>query len=346
MKDKDNEGRNRHQARGTLIIIALAMIFFTLLGLLILYWPRRDPATSARSATLIVIPLELKIRTQPGGQAPVVATVARGKSVRLEEVRGAWVRVTDQEGLGGWTERNLLETEVEHGRRLEKAEAIRELPPLEGVVDEATQLFAGPGIFYPEIGEVARGEKVRVFTRDHDFFAIDLNGEIVYLDASDVDITGTRGARYQVAASEESEAPDPIEDWPFEGEDHPLTPDFVPAEPDLEEPVPTSISPVMPDGVFATVPRGGTEPQLLERVTPQYPISARRSGIEGSVIIRAIVRRDGSVDSGQILKDLPFGLGQAALEAVERWRFRPATVDGQPVDVYYTVTVNYSLRAQ
>jgi len=60
-------------------------------------------------------------------------------------------------------------------------------------------------------------------------------------------------------------------------------------------------------------------------------------------VLRAIIRRDGSVDDVQILKDLPYGLGDAAKEAVEDWQFRPATLKGEPIDVYYTVTVNFRL---
>ncbi|MDX1582863.1 MAG: energy transducer TonB, partial [Thermoanaerobaculia bacterium] len=58
---------------------------------------------------------------------------------------------------------------------------------------------------------------------------------------------------------------------------------------------------------------------------------------------RAVVRKDGSVDRTEILKDQPFGLGEAARQAVRRWRFRPATHDGRPIDVYYTVSFDFTL---
>ncbi|MGZ4779515.1 MAG: energy transducer TonB, partial [Thermoanaerobaculia bacterium] len=71
---------------------------------------------------------------------------------------------------------------------------------------------------------------------------------------------------------------------------------------------------------------------------------ARASGAYGSVVIRGIVRKDGTIDDVEIIKDLPYGLGDAARDAVRRWRFRPATFRGEPIDVYYTVTVNFRLR--
>ena len=61
-------------------------------------------------------------------------------------------------------------------------------------------------------------------------------------------------------------------------------------------------------------------------------------------MIRGVVRRDGTIDNVEIIKDLPYGLGEAAKDAVEQWRFRPATFRGEPIDVYYTVTVNFRLR--
>jgi len=96
-------------------------------------------------------------------------------------------------------------------------------------------------------------------------------------------------------------------------------------------------------GVYAAVPAGGTQPEEVDRVVPRYPMMARRAGISGAVVVRGIVRRDGTIDNVEVLKDLPYGLGDAAREAVQRWRFRPATFRGEPIDVYYTVTVNFRL---
>ena len=45
-----------------------------------------------------------------------------------------------------------------------------------------------------------------------------------------------------------------------------------------------------------------------------------------------------------LLRDLPMGLGDAARNAVRQWRFLPATINGEPIDVYYTVTVRFTLR--
>ena len=332
------------KASGLIIIIAMAMIFFTIIGLMILYWPDDRSSRNPGDNKLYVVALELRLQTQPNSKGAVVARAERGTVVQLVEADGPWARVTTPEGLTGWAVRNLLETESERVRRIERSETIRDLTPLAGEIEGNASLFAGPGIFYPEVGTIDRGEHVAVFTRDHDFFAIEVDGEIVYVEVDAVDLTGTRGASFRVAAAEEPESKEPSEELlPLEQESLlDRLGDLLGRSPD-EEIEPDTTMPLSPDGVWPTVPSGGTEPKLIQRVTPRYSASARRSGIEGAVIIRAIVRKDGSVDDVRILKDLPMGLGIAAREAVERWRFEPATYKGEPIDVYYTVTVNYSL---
>ena len=79
------------------------------------------------------------------------------------------------------------------------------------------------------------------------------------------------------------------------------------------------------------------------RLLPRYPLAARRAGVQGAAVVRGIVRRDGTIDNVEVIKDLPNGLGEAAREAVSDWRFRPASFQGEPIDVYYTVTVNFRL---
>jgi len=125
----------------------------------------------------------------------------------------------------------------------------------------------------------------------------------------------------------------------------------VPTETTASVPQPITPQPVAPmpatidtNAVFAAVPAGGTQPEEIDRVVPRYPAAARAANVSGRVVIRGIVRKDGTIDNVEVLKDLSFGLGEAAREAVQRWRFRPATYRGEPIDVYYTVTVNFRLQ--
>ena len=74
---------------------------------------------------------------------------------------------------------------------------------------------------------------------------------------------------------------------------------------------------------------------------PNTPLRLARRSVEGTVIVEAIIEKDGSVSHGRILQDQPLGLGLSALEAVCDWRFKPATLKGEPVKVYYVLTVNF-----
>src|SRR5260370_33819684 len=90
---------------------------------------------------------------------------------------------------------------------------------------------------------------------------------------------------------------------------------------------PTPVAPTLPEvptdhGVYSAVPLGGTQPEEIDRVLPRYPMAARQAGVQGPVVLRGIVRRDGAIDNVEGIKDLPYSLGDAARERVSRRRFR------------------------
>ncbi len=86
------------------------------------------------------------------------------------------------------------------------------------------------------------------------------------------------------------------------------------------------------------------EPRLVERVEPAYPEIARKAHIEGVVVLEAIIGRDGAVEDLHIVKSANVLLDASALTAVARWRYTPATLQGTPVRVFLTVTVEFHLR--
>jgi TonB family protein len=87
-----------------------------------------------------------------------------------------------------------------------------------------------------------------------------------------------------------------------------------------------------------------TRPQIVYRVTPQYTENARRARLEGTVIVQAVIDETGRVLDVQVLKTLPMGLDVAAAQAVAQWRFTPATFNGRPLKVIYTLTVNFIMK--
>jgi len=86
-------------------------------------------------------------------------------------------------------------------------------------------------------------------------------------------------------------------------------------------------------------------PLLLSRVTPDYPRLARRQGVEGLVVLEAILNLEGQIeDDIKVLQSIPL-LDDAAVQALRRWRFRPARDHtNQPVRVILEVPVRFVLR--
>jgi TonB family protein len=87
-----------------------------------------------------------------------------------------------------------------------------------------------------------------------------------------------------------------------------------------------------------------TRPEKLHAPPPLYPEAARRARITGAVIIECLIDRNGTVRETTVLKGLPLGVTEAALDAVAKWRFKPSTLNGNPVEVIYMLTVNFNLQ--
>ena len=83
--------------------------------------------------------------------------------------------------------------------------------------------------------------------------------------------------------------------------------------------------------------------RLAYSVAPVYPEVARQAGMEGDVVLRAYVSSDGRVASMRVLSGSPV-LARAAIEAVEKWRYQPVLIHGQPANVVTTLTVAFRLH--
>jgi TonB family protein len=87
---------------------------------------------------------------------------------------------------------------------------------------------------------------------------------------------------------------------------------------------------------------GMKTPVKIVDVPPIYPTLSRNAHIQGVVILEAVLDAKGRVESVRVLRSVPT-LDQAAVDAVQQWRFTPALLNGQPVPVVMTVTVNFTL---
>ena len=92
--------------------------------------------------------------------------------------------------------------------------------------------------------------------------------------------------------------------------------------------------PFKPKGVLS-----GPEP--THQVDPKYPSSLIDEHVKGEVILYAIIRKDGSIDSIQLVHSLDPQLDRNAIEALAQWRFRPGTRAGVPTDIEAVIHVPF-----
>lgn len=121
---------------------------------------------------------------------------------------------------------------------------------------------------------------------------------------------------------------------------------FIKVEPKKPKPVTRKPSPPRKSSrvamKIAPVRKAAT---LLRRIQPVYPLQARRAGVEGSVLLTVAVRSDGRVGSVVLANSSGSGLlDSAAMRAVRKWSFRPATLNGKAVNSELRVPVRFQLR--
>lgn len=81
---------------------------------------------------------------------------------------------------------------------------------------------------------------------------------------------------------------------------------------------------------------------LIYRVQPEYPAMARLAHIQGSVVLHALIGRDGRIEQLQVVSGQAM-LVQSAINAVSQWRYRPYVLNNEPVEVETQITVNFTL---
>jgi hypothetical protein len=104
-----------------------------------------------------------------------------------------------------------------------------------------------------------------------------------------------------------------------------------------------------------------TDPQLESKVEPVYPPEARDAELEANVVLQAIIRKDGSVDgegarclqcsvrrkggrTEEVLRGWCDDFCDASIEAAAQWHYTPGTVNGEPVDVYFAIVLDFVLQ--
>ena len=96
---------------------------------------------------------------------------------------------------------------------------------------------------------------------------------------------------------------------------------------------PAPSAPIRVGGTVAT-------PRRIQDALPVTPDAARQAGVLGVVILEIVVGVDGSVSDAKVLRSIPL-LDQAAIDTPRQWRYTPTLLNGAPVPVIMTATVNF-----
>lgn len=98
-----------------------------------------------------------------------------------------------------------------------------------------------------------------------------------------------------------------------------------------------------PAGIYPAGKMGVTVPQVIFDPEPSFSDEARKAKMQGVVMLLLVVGKDGRPFDVRVGQSLGMGLDEKAIEAVNRWRFRPATLNGQPVATQIAVQVDFHL---
>jgi len=101
-------------------------------------------------------------------------------------------------------------------------------------------------------------------------------------------------------------------------------------------------APQSDNGTPVRVSREEMQALVLKKVQPQYPEAAKRDHIQGTVLLKVTIGKQGDVENLQLISGHP-ALASAAIEAVKQWRYKPYLQNGEPVEVETEVTVNFTL---
>ena len=113
---------------------------------------------------------------------------------------------------------------------------------------------------------------------------------------------------------------------------------YTPGEHDFD-PTPEQQAVAMPAPMGSAVMAGA----LVSKVTPTYPLQARQEHISGVVVLHAIIGKDGHVKEVSPIRSPDKRLTAAAMDAVRQWTYKPYLLEGEPIEVETTITVNFNM---
>ena len=297
--------------------------------------PRRTRAVRAAVAdSQATVTVEIAdLLREPVARSAPAGSLPKGARVTIVAERGRWLEVRAGNGERGFLATESVETDAERRTREERGKRILAFKPVAGVVAEETDILLASFPSAPRAGHLRRGTAVPIYAVDHDFYAMRAgDGGIGFVRSSDVDLVPPDPRRPVI-----------VPDGGKSIRDVTVT-DLAPAAP----PSPPSAPGAQPAGTNwegeAPAPEEPLEPALLmSRVDPQYPEAARRTGVEGTVILDATIDETGHVTQVAIKRGLPLGISEAAAAAVRHWKYKPARGRAGPVASHKAIRIVFSL---
>jgi len=86
------------------------------------------------------------------------------------------------------------------------------------------------------------------------------------------------------------------------------------------------------------------KPVKIFDVAPKLPAAASKARTQGRVVLETIINKGGCITDVKVLEPLPNGLTESAIASAEQWVYRPATLNGRPVTVYFNLTINFQFQ--
>ncbi len=290
-------------------------------------------ATPKEAGTGFASLSRVSVRAEPKAAGAVVALLPRGSEVKLLEADGAFTRVEAKGGRAGWLEAGTFETAPERESRERRTEAVSAFPTVPGRIVAPCPVYLAPDFGAARWGELEDGDPVEVVLAEHDFLGVRLLGiPLAFVPAHAV--------RFLAPPPPTPALPEPhAVPAVVAGPAAEVVSTPAPGVRPSPEPEPTSPEP------YAALPFGAEPPVLKTRVEPQYPSAARKAGISGEVVLQVVVERDGTIGSVFATQEAPMGLTEAATDAVRRWVYTPARLDGRPIAVVKIIRVRFAIPA-
>ena len=108
---------------------------------------------------------------------------------------------------------------------------------------------------------------------------------------------------------------------------------------------PSTSTQIAPDANGPLMPGNGViAPRVIRRVEPLYPPLALRAKIPGTVVLQCIIDKSGRIRDVRVAASTFGAFDQPAIDAVQQWLFAPGTMNGQPVDTIFELTVKFQVR--